>query len=161
MNIDFVEAFDVDEGEDAYRELLERIRNNLAGDRRSACLAVRYLPPQTHTPSHWFDLVLTAAGQTIRLRIRSDDLYLEAYQQGNAATGQWFEFNDAPRITAGATRLVYQGGYPQIEPVAKTGLEGRPPFLLDGPSWKMLCKGLGKGLPMNRIEHGDFLFSYK
>ncbi|KAI1195291.1 ribosome-inactivating protein [Nemania serpens] len=117
--IDFTETFNVDDGPGEYELLIERIRDQLAGERRSACLSVRVLAAQAQPPTNWFDIVLIAGEQTVRLRIRSDNLYLDAYQQGDALTGQWFEFGDAPEITTGATRLAFEGSYHGIEGVAQ------------------------------------------
>ncbi|KAI0513267.1 ribosome-inactivating protein [Xylaria bambusicola] len=145
MNPDFELTFDIDDGEAEYNRLIVEIRDRLSEGRRSACQSVRYLRPQQDPPANWFDVVLTAGQQTIRVRFRSDNLYLDAYQQGNTPTSQWFEFSDAPRITPGATRLTYQGGYPQLEPVAETGSSGRATMALGRAQLENAIQVLGRG----------------
>ncbi|KAI1113529.1 ribosome-inactivating protein [Nemania sp. NC0429] len=120
MPIDFTETLDVNDGEDEYVALIERIRNQLAAGMSSACLAVRHLAPQAESPNNWFDLVLSAGEQRVALGIRSDNLYLDTYRRGDAAPGQWLEFQDAqPATVVGAfTRLSFDGGYRAIERAA-------------------------------------------
>ncbi|KAI1753853.1 ribosome-inactivating protein [Xylaria castorea] len=118
--IDFTDTLEVAPGSGAYKQFIERVRNRLVNN-RSACLAVPYLRPQAFVPNHWFDLTLTFGAFSVTLKIRSDSLYLDAYQ----AMGQWFEFDDAPHITPGATRLSFGGGYSSLERVAQIGTRDR------------------------------------
>ncbi|KAI0187196.1 ribosome-inactivating protein [Xylaria flabelliformis] len=136
--MDFYGTFVVDSGSDAYKQFIDGVRNQLVND-RSACLAVPYLRPQEYVPNNWFDVKLIYAVYAVTLRIRSDSLYLDAYQAG----GQWFEFDDAPHITPGATRLPFGGGYSSIERAAEIGTRGRAGWPLNGTYLGLAVANLG------------------
>ncbi|KAM0664435.1 hypothetical protein ACQRIU_007017 [Beauveria bassiana] len=74
-----------------------------------------------------FDIVLRAGvnGHAVRLRIRSDNLYLDGYRAENS--DQWFEFGQTaeqsgrtadPQLIPGSTRLGFDGSYTSLEGAA-------------------------------------------
>ncbi|KAI5866804.1 ribosome-inactivating protein [Durotheca rogersii] len=119
---DFVVVFDVENSDGAdYTQFIQGLRDRVAsGD---VCYYLPVLSPQPSTPNAWFDVVLTAGGRSVTLRIRRDNLYLDGYQQGTT----WFEFqHNGPLYIPGATALRYDGSYTRLEGVAGQRREAIP-----------------------------------
>ncbi|KAI0141896.1 ribosome-inactivating protein [Xylariaceae sp. FL1272] len=117
-------TYDVEEdcNGEKFRELLNAIRQDLKASEWTS-LKIPVLAPQTPGRKNAFNVVLGARKQSITLRIRRDNLYLEGYQQGS---GTWYEFKfgKAGQMINNSTQLSYGGDYPAIE--AKThGHSGR------------------------------------
>ncbi|KAI1265009.1 ribosome-inactivating protein [Xylariaceae sp. FL1019] len=96
-----------------YRKLLQDIRNDLKVSEWTS-LNIPVLAPQTPEKMNGVDVVLSAYSQTITLRLRRDNVYLEGYQQGS---GPWYEFKygKAGQMIPNSTQLSYGGSYPELE----------------------------------------------
>ncbi|KAJ0969731.1 hypothetical protein J5N97_022608 [Dioscorea zingiberensis] len=111
----------------AYRKFIEKLRKRL-GETKSHALPV--LTPQKDVDSarplpstHWFDLVLKTKTHSIKLKIRRDNLYLDAYQMHKS--DQWWEFGSEQRkppqrhLINGSIFLGFGGSYQELANNAK------------------------------------------
>ncbi|GMQ09778.1 hypothetical protein CsSME_00053038 [Camellia sinensis var. sinensis] len=73
----FTKKFNVERGSGAYMDFIEDLRIEL-GETFSHNIPV--LPVQQNPPTRWFNIILRTNNHWIKLRIRRDNLYLDAYQ---------------------------------------------------------------------------------
>jgi hypothetical protein len=79
--IEFNMGFDVDGDALAYERFIRSLRTRLHGGGWSHGLPI--LPRQEISPEHWFEVVLrTSLTSTVTLRIRSDNLHVDAFRAG-------------------------------------------------------------------------------
>ncbi|KAL7623762.1 hypothetical protein AAE478_005315 [Parahypoxylon ruwenzoriense] len=114
---EFTEEFDVENSDDAdFTQFLQRLRDRVASTDR--CYYLPVLSQQRPTPNRWFDVVLRAEGQSVTLRIRWDNLYLDAYQQGTT----WYEFrHSGASYINNSTPLPFDGSYGRLVSFANQG----------------------------------------
>ncbi|XDG04436.1 hypothetical protein ABKA04_004051 [Annulohypoxylon sp. FPYF3050] len=117
---DFTIEFVVDQstGSD-YRSFIEGLRPRLQNT-GSWSHDRPVLPPQQNPPTSWFDIVLRTQSYAVRLRIRSDNLYVDGCRPENSE--QWYEFNNGAgtHLITGSTFLGYEGSYIDLERVGST-----------------------------------------
>lgn len=105
-----------------YRKFIDKLRTKL-GVTKSHGLPV--LTPQKEPPpsDQWFDIVLRTKTQSIKLRIRRDNLYLGGYQMHNS--NQWLEFGKDrdPHLISGSSFLGFGGSYTEMANTAKKKVE--------------------------------------
>ncbi|KAI1415787.1 ribosome-inactivating protein [Hypoxylon sp. FL1857] len=119
---EFTVEFDIENSDGAdYTQFIQSLRDRVAsGD---LCYYLPVLSRQPSTPNSWFDVVLRAGGQTLTLRIRRDNLYLEGYRRGTT----WYEFrHGGPLLIPGADALRFDGSYIRLESWARQGREAIP-----------------------------------
>ncbi|KGQ09267.1 Protein synthesis inhibitor I [Beauveria bassiana D1-5] len=116
---EIVEEFKIDTSTgETYRSFIERMRRRVQ-DPGVFSHGRPVLPRQQMPPSRWFDVVLRAGSQAVRLRIRSDNLYLDGYRAENS--DQWFEFDNEGsdlHLIPGSRHLGFDGGYISLERAA-------------------------------------------
>ncbi|KAM3465040.1 hypothetical protein MY5147_009369 [Beauveria neobassiana] len=114
-----VEELKVDPStKEVYKNFIERIRRRVQ-DSGVSSHGRPVLPPQQMPPTSWFDIVLRTQSQAVRLRIRSDNLYLDGYRAEDS--DQWFEFgleNVDPHLIDGSMHLGFDGGYTSLQTTA-------------------------------------------
>ncbi|KAI0148180.1 ribosome-inactivating protein [Hypoxylon sp. NC0597] len=119
---DFTVEFNIENSDGAdYTQFLQGLRDRVAsGD---LCYYLPVLSRQSSTPNRWFDVVLRAGDQTVTLRIRRDNLYLDGYRRGST----WYEFqHGGPSLIPGATILRFDGSYTSLQRVADQRREAIP-----------------------------------
>ncbi|KAI0387030.1 ribosome-inactivating protein [Hypomontagnella monticulosa] len=84
------------------------------------------LPRQSTTPTSWIDIVLRTGNTRLRLRLRRDNLYLDAFRN-DAAGSTWYEIgNDrSTHLIAGSTFTGFDGSYAALERAAGIGDQTR------------------------------------
>ncbi|OTA84419.1 hypothetical protein M434DRAFT_172717 [Hypoxylon sp. CO27-5] len=119
---DFTVEFDIDSSDGAdYTQFLQGLRDRVASGR--SCYYLPVLSRQSSIPNRWFDVILRAGGQTVTLRIRRDNLYLDGYRRGPT----WYEFqHGGPSLIPGATALRFDGSYTSLQRVADQRREAIP-----------------------------------
>lgn len=115
--VDFEVVFLVASSGDGYRSFIAQIRTR-AADPNNLSHSIPVLFPQVNPPTRFFDVVLRTAQAAVRLRLRRDNLYLEAYR--NEAGVQWFEFANGGdlRLVTGSEFLPFTGNYMGLTRVA-------------------------------------------
>lgn len=128
MGEEFTETFNVRGEQNEYREyksFIGRLRFKTQDrDRRSH--GVPLLPPQPPRdvrPTRFFDVVLSTANSSLRLRLRRDNLYLIAYRSENGVNGQWNELQDDFQLVPGSNVLRFSGNYIRLTQVANATRE--------------------------------------
>ncbi|OAA50748.1 Ribosome-inactivating protein [Beauveria brongniartii RCEF 3172] len=115
----YVEKLKVDPStKEAYKNFIERIRRRVQ-DPDISSHGRPVLPPQQMPPTSWFDIILETESQAVRLRIRSDNLYLDGYRAENSA--QWFEFDNGGNnlhLIPESRHLGFDGGYNSLQTAA-------------------------------------------
>ncbi|GMQ09757.1 hypothetical protein CsSME_00053021 [Camellia sinensis var. sinensis] len=74
---EFTKEFNVERGSEAYRNFIKDLHVEL-GETFSHNIPI--LLAQQNPPIRWFNIILRTNNHWIRLRIRTDNLYLDAYQ---------------------------------------------------------------------------------
>ncbi|GMQ09848.1 hypothetical protein CsSME_00053088 [Camellia sinensis var. sinensis] len=101
--------FNVERGSGAYRDFIKDLCVKLA---ETFSHNISVLPAQQNPPTRWFNIIVRTNNHWIRLRIRWDNLYLDAYQLENSK--QWLEFGrtspTSPHLIPRSTFLDYNGG---------------------------------------------------
>ncbi|XP_057954131.1 60 kDa jasmonate-induced protein-like [Malania oleifera] len=86
------------------------------------------LPPETRTPSRWFEVILrTGEDYAVRFFMRGDNLYLVGYRMENGQ--EWYEFTETDdegniqRLIPGSTLLGFSGNYKALLSAANRSWE--------------------------------------
>ncbi|KIJ38555.1 hypothetical protein M422DRAFT_210802, partial [Sphaerobolus stellatus SS14] len=117
VTIDFTVTLNVETATAAtYRNFIEDIRRRLQyGSVLSHDRPL--LRPQERNPEHWFEVGLTTStpDRTVWLRVRSDNLYVDAYRAENVE--QWSEFNNSAgrHLFEGSRLLEFGCNYNSLE----------------------------------------------
>lgn len=131
-NPEFTVTFTIDDNWQNYTTFIQNLRGRVADPNAALCRGLRQLPPENpntaQSRQRWFAVVLqTATGTRITLRIRRENLYLDAYQMGN---NTWVEYGSTHgRLYQNSVVLDCDGSYPQLE--VGTPRRGDIPLTLD------------------------------
>ncbi|XP_028111213.1 ribosome-inactivating protein charybdin-like [Camellia sinensis] len=103
-----------------YRDFIKDLRVEL-GETFSHNIPI--LPAQQDSPTRWFDIILRTNNHRIRLRIRRDNLYLDAYQMENSEGLKFGRTSlTSPHLIPGSTFLGYDGNYNALERASGKGM---------------------------------------
>ncbi|QPH02621.1 hypothetical protein C2857_006835 [Epichloe festucae Fl1] len=91
-----------------------------AADPNNLSHSLSVLYPQVNPPSRFFDVVLRTTQAAVRLRLRRDNLYLEAYRNETETAAQWYEFANGGdlHLVTGSELLRFTGSYTSLTRVA-------------------------------------------
>ncbi|XP_057529927.1 uncharacterized protein LOC130808469 [Amaranthus tricolor] len=131
-NPEFTVTYRIDGNWQNYSTFIQNLRGRVADPNAELCRGLSQLPPEnpntTQSRQRWISVILQTNDTSITLRIRRENLYVDAYRRGNTT---WVEFaSTRGRLYPNSVLLQNNdGSYPQLE----AGTPGRSniPLTLD------------------------------